>query len=924
MVWSRGVVALTVAAVAFGVAVPGAAGQPSGPEDPDSYGRVLNIMPPGQPGSATPPVLAEVLLNDPQGRRADAETPRNYANQLEMYDALGARSRSEIETGELGAFYKAETFRTPAEQEWSRPQQTFPERPGLTITWDSFGVPHIKGRTYDDVVFGAGYAGTLDRMFLQDILRHTGAARSAEFLGPTDGNIAMDQQQLRLAPYTPQEAADQLAAGVGRYGEEGERLLRAADAYLAGINAAQDRMCPASLPVGSECPAEYAVLQKKPKPWTRADVVYVASLVGGIFGKGGGAEFGNALWFQKLRNSYGDTEARRIYDDLRAKHDPEAPVTVTAKFPYGGPGGVDPALPGVAMPDLEPAATAPGSGALVDEGGTPALDDLTSGDASALPGKLDTPWGKLDLNQAAKGMSNAALVAADRTKDGHPLAVFGPQTGYYAPQLWTEQVLDGPGIKARGVAFAGTNLIVQIGRGVDYSWSATSAGFDIVDTVVERLCNVDGSRPATVESESYLRDGVCVPMIKRFHEETALPSASAPEPPRKLRFLVLRTHHGIVQTRTTADGEPVAVVSQRSTYNHEVDSAIGFARMNNPDFVRDAASFQRAMHGVDYTFNWFYADHADIAYFGSGLLPKRAPGVEFDLPRWGDARYDWQGFEPFERHVRQINPPTGHLISWNNKQAPGFAAADDEWGYNAVHRSLALSDRIAPMAQHGGVTLESLTAAVQEAATVDSRARYTLPHLLVAIGDSPETAEAASLLRAWLADGAHREDRDRDGSYSHQAAIALFDEWWEAGGQSVAKDVLRDGLGSLVDELPRGLDDHPRGGQGSAWLGSPWYGYVSKDLRRLFGFPVKGSWHRSYCGDGSREDCRADLRRSLAAATVRARSEQDGVPVSALTYYKHTDDIRSVAAGLIGVRPIDWQNRPTFQQVVQFTGGRTG
>ena len=35
-------------------------------------------------------------------------------------------------------------------------------------------------------------------------------------------------------------------------------------------------------------------LQKKPEPWTRADVVYVASLVGGIFGKGGGAEFGRA------------------------------------------------------------------------------------------------------------------------------------------------------------------------------------------------------------------------------------------------------------------------------------------------------------------------------------------------------------------------------------------------------------------------------------------------------------------------------------------------------------------------------------------------------------------------------------------------------------------------------------------------------
>jgi hypothetical protein len=44
--------------------------------------------------------------------------------------------------------------------------------------------------------------------------------------------------------------------------------------------------------------------------------------------------------------------------------------------------------------------------------------------------------------------------------------------------------------------------------------------------------------------------------------------------------------------------------------------------------------------------------------------------------------------------------------------------------------------------------------------------------------------------------------------------------------------------------------------------------------------------------------------------------------VAELTYDKHIDDIRSVTAGVIGVRDIDWQNRPTFQQVVSFAGHR--
>jgi acyl-homoserine lactone acylase PvdQ len=875
----------------------------------DPYGRVLNILPPGQSGGINATDLAKVLLGDPQGRVAvdGKNAPKNFANQLEMYDALGKLSPGEIANADLTTYYKDAGFEPDTVVRQVQP------KPGVTIRWDSFGVPYITGATKADVAWGAGYAGTMDRMFLQDVLRHAGAARSAEFLGATDANVTMDQEQLRTAPYTEQEAADQIATAAGRYGAEGSALIATADAYIAGINAGQDKLCPLGLPTGLNCPAEYVALGKKPVKWTRADLTYVASLVGGIFGKGGGGEYANALWFQRLRQKFGDAEARKVYDDLRAKNDPEAPTTATLTFPYGGSGGIDPARPGVALPDLN-GPTAPGSGATTS-GGLPPLDDLLGkGQLPALPGRLDTPFGTIDLRLNAHGMSNAAVVAADHTRSGHPVAVFGPQTGYYAPQLLTEEVLDGPGVKARGVAFAGTNLVVQLGRGLDYAWSATSASSDNVDTVAERLCNLDGS-PATVTSTAYLANGVCTPMDARTHTETALPNITAPGLPKQLTFQVLRTGHGIVQLRTTVGGTPVAIVLQRSTYQHEVDSVIGFARADDPGYVHDAASFQRAMEGVDYTFNWFYADSRDIAYYGSGLLPQRSADVEFDLPRWGDARYDWQGFLPFESHARQINPPTGYLVSWNNKQAPGFSAADNDWGYGPVYRSLALSDRIAGARD---VTRESLAGMVEDAATVDSRARYTLPMLLDTVGDDPQVAGAVALLRGWLADGAHRVDRGRDGSYDHQAAIALFDTWWE----DAAKSTLHGGLGSLVDALPQAVDNHPRSGTGSSWNGVAWYGYVSKDLRQVLGQPVTGRWHRSYCGDGSLAACRQEMRDSLAAAVSEVLQAQGVTSVDALTYDKHLDDIRATVGGVVGVRPIDWQNRPTFQQVVAYTAHR--
>jgi hypothetical protein len=96
---------------------------------------------------------------------------------------------------------------------------------------------------------------------------------------------------------------------------------------------------------------------------------------------------------------------------------------------------------------------------------------------------------------------------------------------------------------------------------------------------------------------------------------------------------------------------------------------------------------------------------------------------------------------------------------------------------------------------------------------------------------------------------------------------------------------------------------------------------VAKDLDRVQGGDP-GAWSRAYCGGGNPAVCQADLRASLRAGVDQVLTEQ-GVPtVGELTYDKHIDDIRATTAGLVGVRDIDWQNRPTFQQVVSFAGHR--
>jgi acyl-homoserine lactone acylase PvdQ len=915
------------------------------PAPAHSYGLTLNILPPGSNGNVDTAQLAQLFL-DTGDKTATSTEPAHYADQLEMYDALNTVAPYSLSGGDLTKYYKDSALGAPA-----HPASVETPKAGVTIARDDMGVPHILGTTDDDVAYGAGYAGIEDRMFLTDVLRHTGEAQMASFLGPSDADIAMDQAQLQLAPYTRAEANAQLTAIEHRYGAEGKTFVERLDAFVQGMNDAQTALCPLAFDAnvtglapgdngagfGPNCPAEYAALQKAPSAYQPSDIVYIASLVGGIFGKGGGGEYQGALFYEALKAKLGAKRAKAAYADLREKNDPEAFTTASTPFPYLT-GALAPGRPGVAMP-VPGAKTAPGSGAPATASEPVAFSAPPAPGTSAYQqwqstvGRLSTPLGPIDLMRHPKDESNALLVDARHSADGHPVVVFGPQTGYYTPQLLTEVDLEGPHIAARGVSFAGTQAIVELGHGKDYAWSATSADADNVDTVMERLCNPDHSKP-TVDSDHYIDDASgtarCVPINTYTHDEgVALPTAGGGTTPETLSFTVMRTRHGVVQFRTLAKAGkatvPVAVVSERSTYNHELDSAVGFMRMNDPTYVHDAHDFERAFNAVDYTFNWFYADSRDIAYKVSGLLPVRSTKVEPDFPRWGNARYDWKGWLAPSGHPHQINPPSGFLSSWNNKQAPRFGTADDQWGQSGVHRVNLLVERIKRLFhQEGdGVTPAGLVGAMIDAATVDLRAEKLLPLALKVVGRDRQDAAAVKLLRGWLRDGAHRVDRARTGHYKDQAAIALFDTWWDDKGKDdggLAQDTMRHVLGNLVNTLPQRIDDHPRQGLGSSWDSVAWYGYVSKVLRQVLGMHVSGPFSQHYCG--SLSVCRTTLRASLHTAVQRALSAQGVSSVDQLTYDKAEDDIAPVTAGVVGTRNLDWQNRPTFQQVINFISHR--
>src|SRR3954452_6168538 len=649
------IVAVLVAAAPASAQLPASGPEPA-PYGTNDSGGFRNVLPPGENG----------LDNFADFTRASTEgtPPAHFADQLHLYtDLLYASPK--LTHDQLPNYFKDASFGVKPEDV----ESTIHPRDGLTIVRDKqFGVPHVYGATRGDVMFGAGYAGAQDRLFLMDVLRHTGRAELSSFAGGSASNRAMDREQWRLAPYNEEDLQKQIDLAEQVYGARGKELQEDLSNYVAGIN---QYITEAQLDP-SKKPAEYALLNIPLQPWKGTDVIATASLIGGIFGKGGGQELLSAQTYQAFVKKFGLKRGRKAWLDFRQKNDPETPVTANKAFPYEN--GSPFAKKGLALPD---------AGSVQDAPVAPPPEN--SGSSGALG--FD-PRAIL----AHKHQSNALLVPARHSKTGHSIAVMGPQVGYFVPQILMEEDLHGPGFDARGAAFPGVNLYVELGHGRDYAWSATTANSDNIDTFAERLCQDDFH---------YRWRGRCVAMEKLERTNSWVPNPLDTTPPGSETLTVYRTVHGIVTARGKVRGKKVAYASARTTYFHEADSALGFSALNDPNAVHDAKSFQRAASDINFAFNWLYADSKDIAYYQSGWYPQRAPGTSPDFPIFGTGPYDWRGLNTdlhtekvlsYGAHPNAINQP--FIVSWNNKQAPKWSAADDNYHWGTAFRAQLLMDPI--------------------------------------------------------------------------------------------------------------------------------------------------------------------------------------------------------------------------------------
>src|SRR4051794_32980001 len=712
-----------------------------------------DVLPPGTNGLVNGPQLAAFL--------GTGQRPAHSDDQLPLYAGLRGASPT-LNGADLEKFYKDSSFGVKPEDV---DRVYHPGgRDGAVIVRDNrYGVPHIYAGTRTDAMFATGYATAEDRLFFIDVLRHLGRAQLTSFAGGAKGNQDFDISQWENAPYNEEDLQRQIDLGDEVYGAEGAQLQGDLEQYTAGINAYIDeaKLNPVKMP------GEYAALGRPlgPDPWKGTDAIAIASLVGGIFGKGGGQELPWAQLLQNFQAKFGNRSGRELWEGFRASNDPEAPTTVHGKaFPY----------------EQVPKKVYKGSRALPDDGSVqPAQTVEAASGAASKPHASVTPkddgLGLSGLFAVPKANSNALLVAGKNTASGHPIAVIGPQVAYFNPQILMEQDVHAPSIDARGAAFPGVNLYVELGRGRDYAWSATSAGQDIIDTFAVPLCQDD---------LHYLFRGQCLPMETLPRTNSWSPHLADSTPEGSVTLRSDRTKLGIVVARGKIGGKPVAWTNLRSTYFHEVDSARGFSDFNNPDIIHGPEDFKHAAYKIGYTFNWFYADNQNIAYFNSGNNPVRSRKIDPLLPV--SSKYEWKNFNP-DLNIADYTPEATHpqvvnqdyITSWNNKQAPKFSSAETNT-FSPIFRSMPLDDGIQQRLAGGHkMGLTELVDAAENAATIDLRANKVPPGAPQVVGPPKDPAGAGAVTKpvAWGSDRAHPIAPDRDGKYGPARAIPLLHAW---------------------------------------------------------------------------------------------------------------------------------------------------
>lgn len=257
--------------------------------------------------------------------------------------------------------------------------------------------------------------------------------------------------------------------------------------------------------------------------------------------------------------------------------------------------------------------------------------------------------------------SNNWVVSGARTRSGKPMLANDPHLGLQAPALWYFARMHAPGLDATGATLPGMPLVV-LGHTPRFAWGFTNTAPDVQDLFIERLRPGKPEQYQTPQgwADFAVRDEVI--KVKDAADVT---------------LRVRETRHGpvisdvadpVVQAVSPL-GAQYVIAFQWTALRPDDRTLQAGLRLNRATDWRSVREALRDFHAPQQ--NIVYADvDGNIAFIAPGRVPLRAAANDLKglapAPGW-DARYDWQGFIPFEQLPQQLNPPGGMIVTANQK-----------------------------------------------------------------------------------------------------------------------------------------------------------------------------------------------------------------------------------------------------------------
>jgi penicillin amidase len=387
--------------------------------------------------------------------------------------------------------------------------------------------------------------------------------------------------------------------------------------------------------------------------------------------------------------------------------------------------------------------------------------------------------------------SNNWVVSGALSETGKPLLANDPHLGLSAPALWYFAHLSAPGLNVIGATLPGIPGVV-LGHNEHIAWGYTNTAPDVQDLFIERI-NPDN--PLQYQTpDGWVDFKTRKEIIKvKGHADVVMDVRESRHGPVITGALPIIAHAPLDAKKYAIAFSWTALRPDDLTMQAglHIDKASNWDEFLNA--VRDFSSPQQ---------NMVFADvDGNIGYVAPGRVPVRKP--ENDLhglapaPGW-DARYDWDGFIPFEALPKQYNPASQRVFTANNKIVPNdypyFITSEWTLPYRANRIEALLSAR----PKHN---LDSFAAMQKD--VISLAAQDLLPILRTTIARSDDAKAALATLKDW--NGEMLSDRAEPlifNAWTRELSREIFadelgedlmkDYWYQSNMQASMTNVLKD------------------------------------------------------------------------------------------------------------------------------------